>query len=196
MTVEHKIEAILFALGEPVTLKELANLVHEDEMAVSKGLEALHQTLLGRGIVLVESHQGFALGTNPEATELLDAIRKDELGKELSKSSLETLAIILYYDGATRSDIDFIRGVNSNFILRNLVMRGLIERREHNDDSRKAFYVPTIDLLTHLGIAQASDLPEYQEVHKMFMNRQAIITPTIVTEEIILDETSEAETTE
>ncbi len=171
MTTEQKIESILFALGEPVTLHELIGLTQEPEEAVCKGIEDLKASLQNRGVVLIESHQGYTLGSHADAGPMLDTIRKNELGKELSKSSLETLAIILYYNGATRSDIDFIRGVNSNFILRNLVMRGLIERTEYAEDSRKSFYVPTLDLMTHLGVSTISELPDFQSIHKLFVDR-------------------------
>lgn len=178
MNTEQKIEAILFALGEPVTLHELIGLIKENEDTIKEGIEALKTSLSNRGVMLVESHHGYTLGTHPEASNMLDTIRKDELGKELSKSSLETLAIILYYNGATRSDIDFIRGVNSNFILRNLVMRGLIERTEYAQDSRKSFYVPTLDLMTHLGVSTIAELPDFASIHKMFVERNTHMVST------------------
>ena len=171
MTIEQKIESILFALGEPLSIKQLSDLTGESKDVIVEAITRLRESLAGRGIILVESHEGFTLGTHPDATEMLNVIRKDELGKELSKASLETLAIILYHNGASRSDIDYIRGVNSTFILRNLVLRGLIERTEHPDDSRKALYVPSLDLLTHMGISTVVDLPDYESVSAMFRNR-------------------------
>ena len=171
MTIAQKIESILFALGEPVTLHELIGLTKENKEAIEEGIQALRQSLEGRGIILVESHEGYLLGSHPEAAPILESIRKDELGKELSKASLETLAIILYHNGASRSDIDFIRGVNSTFIFRNLVMRGLIERTEHPGDNRKALYVPTLDLQTHLGLGTISDLPDFETLHSQFVQR-------------------------
>jgi len=180
MTIEQKIEAILFALGEPVTLHELVGLTKENKESIEEGIAALKTSLENRGVLLVESHQGYTLGTHPEASDMLDTIRKNELGKELSKASLETLAIILYYNGATRSDIDFIRGVNSNFILRNLIMRGLIERTEYAEDSRKSFYVPTLDLMTHLGVSTISELPDFAAIHKLFVERNTAAMNTAV----------------
>jgi segregation and condensation protein B len=171
MKLSNTIESILFALGEPVTLHELIGLTKESEENVTNALAELKNALTDRGIVFIESNEGYALGTHPDASPILDGIRKDELGKELSKASLETLAIILYQNGATRSDIDFIRGVNSTFILRNLVMRGLIERTEHPDDSRKSYFIPTLDLITHLGVGSVSDLPEFGDIKGMLENK-------------------------
>ena len=178
MTLEQQLEAILFALGEPLSVAQLANLTKTEAAQVEAALATLKEQLSGRGIQLVQSHQGYTFGTHPDASPLLDTIRKDELGKDLSKASLETLAIILYYNGATRSDIDFIRGVNSNFILRNLVMRGLIERTEYAEDSRKSFYVPTVDLMNHLGITSITDLPDYASIHTLFVERNTALLKT------------------
>ena len=173
MITAQKIEAILFALGEPVTTHELIGLTKETPEAVAAAIQELREALKDRGIVLVESNEGYTFGTHPEAASILDGIRKDELGKELSKASLETLAIIMYQNGATRSDIDFIRGVNSTFILRNLVMRGLIERTEHPDDSRKTLFVPTLDVLTFMGVSSTEALPEFESIHHMLVEKNA-----------------------
>jgi segregation and condensation protein B len=89
-------------------------------------------------------------------------MRKDELSKELSKATLETLSIIIYKQGSTRAEIDYIRGVNSSFILRNLLIRGLIQKESHPTDSRKYFYKPTFELLGFLGIQKLEELPDYQ----------------------------------
>ena len=84
----------------------------------------------------------------------------------MSRSAQEVLAIILFKNGATRSDIDFIRGVNSTYTLRSLVLRGMIERVNDDTDNRKARYLPTHDLFAFLGITKKEDLPEYSEIIK------------------------------
>jgi segregation and condensation protein B len=77
-------------------------------------------------------------------------------------AGLETLSIVLYLGPVSRSEIDYIRGVNSNFILRNLLMRGLVERIEHETDKRSLKYRPTFELLSFLGIGSVEELPEYE----------------------------------
>ena len=101
------------------------------------------------------------LGTAPELSPTIEKMTKEELMGDLGKATLETLSIILYQGPIVKSRIDYIRGVNSSFILRNLLIRGLIERREHPEDKRTFLYSPTFDLLTHLGISRVEDLPEY-----------------------------------
>ncbi len=91
-------------------------------------------------------------------------MEKSERGGELSKASLETLAIIVYKNGVTRSEIDYIRGVNSSFILRNLYLRGLISKSEGEKKGRGAKYIPTVDLIRFLGITELTELPGYTDI--------------------------------
>ena len=113
------------------------------------------------------------LGTNPEFGSMLEEMRKEELSKELSKASLETIAVILYKEGATRADIDYIRGVNSSFILRNLLIRGLVEKITDPADSRRYLYKPSFDLLSYLGLSKLSLLPEFENM-KIILDKNAI----------------------
>ncbi len=164
MTLGKKIEAILFIKGEPVTFKKLAGLLGVSEHQVTLSLTELDQSLAERGLQLVYTDDAVMLGTRAELGPILEQIRREELNKELSKATQETLAIILYKKGATRAEIDYVRGVNSSFILRNLLIRGLIEKIIHPKDSRRYFYKPTIDLLSYLGISRIEDLPEFNEI--------------------------------
>ena len=103
--------------------------------------------------------------TSPEASTLIEKLTKEELYRDLGKAGLETLSIILYKSPIKRSEIDYIRGVNSSFIIRNLLIRGLIERVTEKEGAGRGFsYKPTIDLLAHLGVAKLEDLPEYAAV--------------------------------
>ncbi len=161
--LDAKIEALLFSKAEPVSIKELMKTFGESETKVTEALDKLRENLSNRGVRLL-SHDGlFTLSTAPECSVFLDEIRREELSKDLSKASLETLSIILYTDKPTRGDIDYIRGVNSSFILRNLLVRGMIEKDIHPDDSRKFIYKPTLDLLRFLGITNLTDLENFTE---------------------------------
>src|SRR3989344_1841731 len=110
INLESKIEAILFFKGEPVSRKKLSEILSSSvkasdgqgrigQLEINEAIEKLKENLKDRGIVLLE---------------------KEELNKELSKASLETLSIILYKNGVSRAEIDYIRGVNSSFTLRAL----------------------------------------------------------------------------
>lgn len=164
-TAQH-IEAYLFFKGEPVTVRDIAKDLKLELDEVKKNLdvlETMHKESK-RGVVLVQYDGMVTLGTHPDVSEAIAQLTKEELQKDLGKSALETLTIILYKGPITRSNIDHIRGVNSQFILRNLLMRGLITRTQDPEDERSFVYSPSLDTLSHLGISRIEDLPEYEHV--------------------------------
>jgi len=173
MTLESKIEAVLFFKGEPVSRAFLAKQLEESGEAINAALESLSKTLENRGVALLVKDDEVELRTSPGVSSLIEKMRKEELERDLSKASLETLSIILYRGPITRADIDFIRGVNSTFILRSLLVRGLIERISDPNDERKFLYRPTFDLLGNLGISKLEELPEYSSVIEQFKTFEA-----------------------
>lgn len=161
LSLEQKIEAILLFKNEPVSYKELSKMLDMGEKDVRGGLKNLSDSYANRGVVLIDDGESVALGTHPEASELIEKIQKEELSRELGRAGLETLSIVLYKGPVSRREIDFIRGVNSGFIIRNLLIRGLIERTESQMGERSYSYRPTLELLRYLGVKSVKDLPEY-----------------------------------
>ena len=162
--LESKIEGLLFYKGEDITIKKLSELLGVSEAEVEEGLKKLEESLIDRGLVLVRKDDSVVLGITGELSSLIESIRKEEIAKELSKASLETLSIVLYKNGISRSEVDYIRGVNSSFILRNLLVRGLVEKIVDPKDSRRMLYRPTFDTLSYMGITSIDQLPNYTEV--------------------------------
>src|SRR3989338_6453172 len=164
MNLEQKIEAILFWKGEPISRKKLTEILKLEETEINDGIEKLKENLKDRGIVLLETEKEITRGTASELSSLIENLQKEELNKDLSKASLETLSIILYKNGVSRAEIDYIRGVNSSFTLRALSIRGLVERIPDPKDQRRFIYRPSFDLLSFLGIKSVEELPEYISV--------------------------------
>ncbi len=164
-SLSNKIEAILYFKGEPVSRKRLAEFLGVGMIDINNAIEKLKENLKNRGVVLVEKENEVMLGTASVFSDLIEKLQKEELSKDLSKASLETLSIILYKNGASRPLIDYIRGVNSNFTLRALSIRGLIERHIDETDSRRYIYKPTFELLSFMGVTRVEDLPEYEKVN-------------------------------
>jgi segregation and condensation protein B len=176
MELESKIEGLLFYKGEDVQIKKLAELLKVSDGDIEEALKKLEVSLSGRGLVLVHKDDRVVLGISGELSSTIEEIRKDEITKELTKASLDTLAIVLYkndppampahagWAGVSRSEIDYIRGVNSSFILRNLLVRGLIEKIADPKDSRRGLYRPTFDTLSFMGISSVEQLPNYTEI--------------------------------
>ncbi len=161
MTLSQKIESYLFYTGEAYSLKKLASVFDASIGDVEIALAELDAALAGRGIILMRNGDEVMLATHPEMGELILSIKKQELSDPLSKAALETLALILYKNGATKPDIDFIRGVNSQFMLRNLLVRGLVEKVANDDDKRVTKYRATFDTMRYLGISDISQLPNF-----------------------------------
>jgi len=162
-TISNLIEAILFYKSEPLTVKEIAKLAEKDEEEIIAGMAELRSNLSERGITLIEAGNEIALGTSPSFATLFEKLEKEENETPLTKAALETLAIILYKNKISKPQLDTIRGVNSQFIVRNLLVRGLIAKEVNQKDNRTFLYTPTTELFSFLGISNASDLTEYTE---------------------------------
>lgn len=171
MEIEKKIEAILFWKGEPFSRKKLSEILSAQaglkvgDIEINESIEKLKENLKERGIVLLEKENEITLGTAPELASLIENLQREELNKELSKASLEALSIVLYKNGVNRSEIDYIRGVNSSFTLRALSVRGLIEKTIDPKDARRFIYKPSFELLSYMGVKSVEELPDYGEVN-------------------------------
>ena len=166
--LSQQLEAILFWKAEPIAIKKLATLLGEgvtieNVKAAITDLELALQTR-GSGLTLVQTDEEVTLGTAKELSPLIEKLTKDELSRDLGKAGLETLSIVLYQGPISRADIDYIRGVNSQFILRALMIRGLVERIDNPKDARSFLYKPTLQLLAHMGVSKIADLPDYEQV--------------------------------
>ena len=165
MNLESKIEAVLFWKGEPMSFAKLADTLKVSKVDISEAVLRLKEQLHDRGIALVIKEDEVTLATVAELSSLFEELTKEELNKELSKSSLETLSIVLYKNGVSRSEIDYIRGVNSSFILRALSIRGLVEKITDPADSRRFIYKPSFELLSFMGVQSVEELPDYFEIN-------------------------------
>lgn len=162
--LQNLIEAILFFRGEPTTLDWIAQHINEDKESIEEALTKLDEALSTRGIRLVRVGNTIELGTTPEAGAYIEKLVKDELSHNLGKAGLETLSIILYKGPISRSGIEQIRGVNSQYVLRNLLIRGLIERIGNETGLRSLLYSPTTALYQLLGITSERELPDRDNI--------------------------------
>ena len=161
--LSNGIEAVLFWKGEPVSIKKLSQIFSKTEEKISVAVKQLEEKLVDRGITLIFKEDEVTLGTSKEVSEIIEKLTKEELIKDLGKAGLETLSIIIYQGPISRAEIDYIRGVQSNFILRNLMIRGLVEKVTNPKDQRSFLYKPTFDMLSYLGVSKIEDMPEYIE---------------------------------
>ena len=166
MELPYSIEAILFVRGEPVSFKELGKLLEIPESEAKHHARTLAESLEQTGLSVVLTAESAELRSAGEASELIEKMQKEERAGPLGKASLETLAILLYRGPSTRSEIEYIRGVQVSATLRLLLMRGLVERVAHPTDNRSILYKPTTEVLAHLGVTRAEELPDYEALTK------------------------------
>src|SRR3989344_3945726 len=166
ISLSAKIEALLFNKNEPLKFEWLAKVLGQNIENIKLAIQELHNKLSDHGIVLVEANDTVSLGTHPTMSGLIEKLTKEELNKDIGKAGIEALSIVLYKFPVSRTSIDYIRGVNSQFIVRNLLTRGLIEKLPDSKDGRSYLYRPTLSLLSHLGIARIEELPNYLETRE------------------------------
>jgi chromosome segregation and condensation protein ScpB len=174
--LSQKIEALLFATAQAQSLKSLSDRLAVSPSEIKEALDILEISLANHSIMLVRDNEEVVLATKPEHSALIETIRKEELSKELSKASAETLSTIAYYPGISKIQIEFIRGVNASYSLRALSMRGLIESR---GAGRTSGYYPTLQLLEHFGVAKVEELPNYAETQEKIKK--------LLTDEVVAD---------
>lgn len=160
MPLDILIEAVLFYKATPQKKAALQKLFAVSNEDFSIAIEQLHHRLEFGAIRLVETDTEISLSTAPELSEFIETMRKGEQKGDIGKAGAETLAIILYKEPITRAEIDRIRGVNSSFILRNLLVKGLIQREPSQNTYQ---FRITPELLQHLGVSNKSTLPRFSE---------------------------------
>lgn len=163
MEIQAQIEAILFISARPMSVKKLSVLLAVGEDDIKKACEELFADYSRRtgGLRIARNGDDFQMVTAGNVSEVIKKFIKDETTGELSRPSLETLTIIAYRGPVSKTDLDKIRGVNCSLILRNLLVRGLVEAKEKGEE---AYYSASLDLLKFLGIASASELPDYERL--------------------------------
>ncbi len=164
MDFKAVIEGLLFVSGEEgLSLEEICNITEKSKEDVSLLIKELFNDYNSnnRGIQLEFLGNKFKLTTKPEHKSFYKKMINQEENSPLSQSVLETLAIIAYNAPITRAEIDNIRGVNSSYIIRKLLIRGLIEEIGKSDAPGKPkIYNITQSFLDHFGLGTISELPK------------------------------------
>lgn len=164
--LDNVIEAVLFALGRDITVKELSQTLKVDLEDVNKAIEKLKEKYNQDGsIVLFETKDSVQLVTNKKYYEYVSLFVENTKKQNLSPSALETLTIIAYNSKITKAEIEKIRGVNSDYAVARLLECGLIEEVARlNLPGRPAVYSVTKEFLKNCNIKDVSELPNYDEI--------------------------------
>lgn len=156
------IESILLVASRPLRYSDIAQVLDADVSVVSEVIEELkaRYNTEQSGIHIFVVDDTVRIGTNPAHAPVVEQFMKDEIAGELPKAQLETLTVIAYRGPITRAEIEQIRGVNCSVILRNLLVRGLIEER-YDESVLMPVYTISFEALRHLGVTSVDELPEY-----------------------------------
>lgn len=163
--LKKQIEALLFLSNKPLTIKKIADLVERSKTEVETVLEVLKQeyNIDSRGLKLIFNADEVQMATAPEAAATVEKFLKEEQTGEMTRPQLETLTIIAYRGPITKMELEQIRGVNCSLILRNLMIRGLVEETI-NKKIKTAVYQVTLDFIRHLGLTSTTDLPDFERL--------------------------------
>lgn len=167
MDLHSQIESILFVASKPLSARQIAKALRQKTADVELALEDLKAKYNqpASGLRILHEGENYQMATNPDNSAAIDLFIKDEAAGELTKPQLETLTVIAYRGPITRPELEQIRGVNCAIILRNLLMRGLID--EHEDEKKVSpVYSLSMEAVRHLGVNSASELPDYSTLHK------------------------------
>jgi len=155
-----KLEAMLFVAAEPVATSQLAEALDVSPSVIERGLNELDASLSSRGLRLQRHAGRVQLTTAPELAELIERFLGLEATSHLSRAALETLAIIAYQQPVTRPQIDSIRGVNSDSMMKSLLSKGLIlESGRADGPGRPILYSTTPEFLQHFGLNSILEMP-------------------------------------
>lgn len=160
--IEPAIEALLFVASEPLETKRLAKLTGEDEKAVALAIQALEERYSNGGIVLREVAGGYRFATSSSVRDVVEAYLLPPK-TSLSTPALEALAIVAHMQPVTKSEIEAIRGVNSDSVVTTLIDRGLVGEAGRKDVvGRPMTYKTTSLFLESFGLNSLVDLPQLE----------------------------------
>ncbi len=160
LSLPAQLESLLFVATEPVPISQLAAALEITPAEVERGLRTLEDELRERGLRLQRHRHRVQLTTAPQAAELIERFLGLEATTRLSRAALETLAIIAYRQPVTRPQVDAVRGVNSDGVMRSLLSKGLIQEvGRAAGPGRPILYGTTAEFLQYFGLNSLSDLP-------------------------------------
>lgn len=164
--LKSQILSILFVASKPVSIRELTVTMEVDDEQIKQAVAELVSENLTSGIILLAHDDKLQLASNPDNSGAVKKFLSLELREKLSDAALETLAIVVYRQPVSKTEIENIRGVNSQYTLRQLLIRGLIEKIQSPSDKRMQLYKTTLEFMQHLGIKNMEDLPDFEELTK------------------------------
>jgi len=164
--LSSQLEAILLVANKPVSLNDLSKAVDAKKTETENALTELSAEYESseRGWRLIKAASNYQLVSSGEHADLIKDFLKTEASGELSQPSLEALTIIAYRGPVSKLELERVRGVNCSLIIRNLLLRGLIEE-SFDKQKNENYYQVTLDFVRFLGLNSIDELPDYNRLH-------------------------------
>ncbi|MFA6417282.1 MAG: SMC-Scp complex subunit ScpB [Patescibacteria group bacterium] len=180
MNLKAQLESLLFVSIKPLSLKELATALNVKAKEAETALEELAADYqrADSGLALIKNNNQYQLTTHEKHATLVKDFLKTETSGELSQPSLEALTIIAYRGPISKLELEKIRGINCSLIIRNLLMRGLIEEK-FEKTKQENFYTVSLDFVRFLGLHDITQLPDYSKLHQASEINEALVDKII-----------------
>lgn len=210
ITIRHIVEALLFATDEPLSVKQMLEIFGEfeaselpqkrvNEQALLTAIEQLNKEYeaAGSAMHIVKVAGGYQFATRPEFAPWLGKMMREKSRRKLSPSALESLAVIAYKQPVTKPEIEAIRGVNADYVIRTLMERNLITIvGRATTPGRPLLYGTTKDFLKHFGLNDLSELPRPREIDELMAEAEFEVEKRLLQEQEVKARAELAEDTE
>jgi segregation and condensation protein B len=185
--LKQTIEVLIFASDEPLTVKMMRDVIDEGNQQrepsgrlevsnddVRTAVTQLNKEYEGarRSFRIVSLAGGYVFATNKKFSMWVGKLFKEKTRRKLSATALETLAIIAYKQPITKSEVEFIRGVNADYIMKTLLEKNLVTIvGRASTPGRPLLYGTTPDFLRHFGLNDLSELPKPREIDEIMADQ-------------------------
>ncbi len=197
LTIRQIIEALLFATDEPLSVKQMLEIFGDfeagelplkrvNEQAILSAIEQLNAeyATTGRAMQIVKVAGGYQFATLPHFAPWLGRMVKEKSRRKLSVSALESLAVIAYKQPVTKPEIEAIRGVNADYVIRTLLERNLITIvGRAATPGRPLLYGTTREFLKHFGLNDLSELPKPREIDELMAEAEFEVEKRLLQEQ-------------
>ena len=189
-TIKSAIESMMFVWGDPLDIKEVADIFNVDKREIydlCKELQAEYEKE-GRGIVIREVNKCFQFVTRPENIGYIERLCTPVKHKRLSQSALEVLAIIAYKQPVTKGEIEAVRGIKCDRVIEGLMKKELVAQLGRSDAvGRPMLYGTTDQFLMEFGFETLKDLPEIEDIEGVLDESDADSDDILYTEQIAIE---------
>ena len=189
-TIKSAIESMMFVWGEPLDIKDIAEIFNEDKKTIYECCKELQEEYEqeGRGIVIREVNKSFQFVTKKENLAYIERLCTPVKHKRLSQSALEVLAIVAYKQPVTKGEIESVRGIKCDRVIEGLVKKELIVEVGRSDAvGRPILYGTTDEFLKHFGFETLKELPSIEDIEGVLAEDESQMSGT---EEVYMQQIS------